>query len=611
MSAPIPSLHEALISLLLSQKKWSFIRLKQIHSLFITCGLYHHNSWLRKLLDHCISLPAFPSSYALSLFARIKEPNAHSWNTMIKGYSMTSNPYDSIVFYAKMRENRVFPNNHTFNLLLKAFSKAKAGNPLQVFAQVVKFGFGSDHFVQNSLVSTFAVCGYIELSRKVFDEMQQRDVISYTALIDGFKRNNRPAEALELFLEMKRTGVRVDEGTIVSALCTIGMLGCVWFGKWLHGFYIVPGRVHQDIYIGSALVDMYSKCGFCDDASEAFAEMPCKNLVSWTALIAGYVNCERFKNALNAFEDMQASGLEPNQATLTVLLTACTKLGALDQGKQLEKHIDSQGLEINLALGSALIDLYAKCGCINDALLVFRKIPVKDVYVWTAIINGLAMHGEAEKCLDLFREMLSNGVEPDGVTFIGVLSACSHGGLVDEGQKLFAEMYKAYGIQPTVDHYGCMVDLLGRAGRLEEAVELIAGMPMEPAAGVWGALFGACMIHKEYGLGEWVGNLLIRIQPHHSGRYTLLANLHSMSQNWKAVAQVRKKMKDNGVEKIRGCSWIELEGVIHEFIAFDKSHAQSESVYMVLDSLATQLEPENFVLHNVHTGGFLFNSLKA
>nr|GMD85531.1 pentatricopeptide repeat-containing protein At1g50270 [Ipomoea batatas] len=392
MSAPIPSLHEALISLLLSQKKWSFIRLKQIHSLFITCGLCHHNSWLRKLLDHCISLPAFPSSYALSLFTRIKEPNAHSWNTMIKGYSMTSNPHDSIVFYAKMRKNRVFPNNHTFNLLLKAFSKAKAGNPLQVFAQVVKFGFGSDHFVQNSLVSTFAVCGHIELSRKVFVEMQQRDVISYTALIDGFKRNNRPAEALELFLEMKRTGVRVDE---------------------------VPGRVHQDIYIGSALVDMYSKCGFCDDASEAFAEMPCKNLVSWTALIAGYVNCERFKNALNAFEDMQVSGLEPNQATLTVLLTACTKLGALDQGKQLEKHIDSQGLEINLALGSALIDLYAKCGCINDALLVFRKIPVKDVYVWTAIINGLAMHGEAEKCLDLFREMLSNGVEPDGVTFIG------------------------------------------------------------------------------------------------------------------------------------------------------------------------------------------------
>lgn len=508
---------------------------------------------------------------------------------------MTSTPRDSIVFFTKMLENRVFPNKHTFPLLLKAFSKAKAGNPLQVFAQVVKFGFGSDHFVQNSLVSTFAVCGYIELSRKVFVEMQHKDLVSYTALIDGFTRNGRPAEALELFLEMKRTDVRVDEGTIVSALCAVGMLRCAWFGRWLHGFYIVPGRVPRDVYIGSALVDMYSKCGFCEDASEVFAEMPCKNLVSWTAMIAGYVNCERFKNALTAFEDMLASGVKPNQATLTSVLTACTKLGALEQGRQLEKYIDSQGLKVNMALGSALIDLYAKCGCINEALLLFRKIPVKDVYIWTSIINGLAMHGEAEKCLNLFREMLSNGVKPNGVTFIGVLSACSHGGLVDEGQNLFALMDSVYGIQPTVDHYGCMVDLLGRAGRLEEAVELIAGMPMEPTPGVWGALFGACMIHKEYGLGEWVGNLLIRIQPHHSGRYTLLANLHSMSHNWKAVAQVRKKMKDNGVEKTRGCSWIEVEGVIHEFIAFDRSHTQSESVYLVLDSLVSQLEPENFV----------------
>ncbi|CAH9101108.1 unnamed protein product [Cuscuta europaea] len=596
MLAPISSLPETLKYFLSPQKKWSLIHLKQIHSLLITFGLCHHNSFLRQLLDQCVSLPSFPSSYALSIFTGIKEPNAHSWNAMIKGYSTTSNPHDSILLFAKMRESLAFPNKHTFPLLLKAFSKARAENPLQVFAQTVKFGFDTDHFVQNSLVSSLAVCGYIDYSCKVFVEMPQRDVISYTALIDGYMRNGRPSEALELFLHMRGAGVKVDEGTIVSALCAVGLSRCSWFGKWLHGFYIIPGRVHQDIFIGSSLVDMYSKCGLCSDASLVFSEMPNKNIVSWTVMISGFINCEQFKNALATFESMLASGLEPNEATLTSVLAACTKLGALDHGRWVQKYIESKGLALNPALATALVDLYAKCGCIHGALLLFKKMPFnKDVYAWTVILNGLAMHGEVRKCLDLFGEMLTEGVKPNGVTFMGVLSACSHGGLVDEGKKLFGVMESVCGIKPTVDHYGCMVDLLGRAGRLDEAVKLIEGMPMEPTPGVWGALFGACLIHKQYELGEWVGNMLISLQPHHSGRYTLLANLHSMSGNWKAMGQVRRMMRENGVEKSKGCSWFELEGTVHEFIAFDQSHVDSQIVYLVLDSLFSHLEPANFL----------------
>ncbi|RAL48390.1 hypothetical protein DM860_005814 [Cuscuta australis] len=597
MSAPKSSFPEKLNHLLSPHKGRNLIEIKKIHSLLTTSGLRRPNSWLRQLLDQCVSLPSFPSSYALSIFSRIKEPNAHSWNSMIKGYSKASNLRASVLFFSKMRENLVPPNKHTFPLLLKAFSVAKTENPLQVFAQVVKFGFDSDLFVQNSLVSALAVCGYVDHSCKVFVEMPQRDVISYTALIDGYIRSSRPAEALELFLEMRRAGVSVDEGTVVSALCAVGMSRCVWLGKWLHGFYIVPGRVPQDIYIGSSLVDMYSKCGLCSDAGLVFAEIPNKNLVSWTAMISGYVNCERFKEGLATFEDMLASGLEPNQATLTSVLTACTKLGALERGRWVQNYIESHGFSLNSGLATSLVDLYAKCGCIDEAISLFKKIPfrTKDVYVWTAIINGFAMHGEAGKCLDLFIEMLDNGVKPNEVTFIGVLSGCSRGGLVDEGERLFADMECVYGVKPNVDHYGCMVDLLGRAGRIQEAVQLIRGMAVEPTPGVWGALFGACLIHKEYELGEWVGNLLVRSQPHHSGRYTLLANLHSMSQNWKAVGEVRRMMRDNGVEKNKGCSWIEVDGVVHEFNAFDLSHLHSQTVCFVLDCLLSHLEPQDFL----------------
>ncbi|KAK4400221.1 Glutamate-1-semialdehyde 2,1-aminomutase, chloroplastic [Sesamum angolense] len=429
------------------------LKLRQIHSLLIVSGLSHHSSFLTRLLLHCVSLPSFPCTYAVSIFDRIRDADVFTYNALIRGFS--SDPQNAIFVYIRMRQEGVLPNKHTFPLLLKSKSKV----PFQIFAQAIKFGFRSDHFVRNSMVSALSNCGLIESARQVFDEMTRKDVVAYTALMDGYVRNACAFEALELFLEMRVLGVCVDEVAVVSALCAVGMLGCLWLGRWIHGFFVESGRVVRDLYVGCALIDMYSKSGCCDDALKVFRDMPHRNLVSWSALLAGFVQSKRFKDVLLLFQEMLVEKVEPNEATLASVLTACAQLGVLDQGRWVDKYI----------------------------VCVFERIHVKDVYPWTAFWTG-----NQWRCLGLPESLLSDG-------------------LVNEGQQLFSSMGSVYGVQPTVDHYGCMVDLLGRAGsRLQEAAKLIVEMPIEPSAGIWGALFGACMIHKDYELGRIVGNHLIR-----------------------------------------------------------------------------------------------------
>lgn len=484
-----------------------------------------------------------------------------------------------------MLRDGVIPNEHTYPLVLKALSGSRNKNPNQIHAQISKIGFDNDCFVQNSLVAVYAKAGDLGSARKLFDGIRNRDFISWTAMVHGYVVNDRPLEALTLFAKMRYVGVEIDEVTIVSALKGAAMVGDVWLGKCIHGFYMECGRVKWDEYIGGALVDMYARCGYCDDARRLFEEMPFRNVVSWSALIAGYVRCNEFVDALSFFRDMLVKGMKPNQATLTTVLTACAQLGALDQGRWIHGYIERNKLELNSILGTALIDMYAKCGHMDDAFMIFHVIPQKDLYPWTALISGMAMHGRASECLDLFSQMVKERVQPNEVTFMGVLCACSHGGLVDQGQSYFDCMIKDCGIRPKLEHYGCMVDLLGRAGRLGEALSLIESMTMEPSAGIWGALLNACMIHKDFELGERIGKHLVRMEPNHSGRYVLLANIYSLSSKWDEAANLRMTMKGRRVDKTRGYSWIEVTGAVHEFVAFDESHSESKNIYETLDRL--------------------------
>lgn len=427
-------------------------------------------------------------------------------------------------------------------------------------AQIFKLGFDHDLFVSNALVQSFANSGFMKSARQVFDKSPFKDTVAWTALINGYVRNESPGEALECFMKMRLSGSRVDKVVVASILHAAALVGGSYFGKWVHGFYVEAGRVVMDGYVCSALMDMYFKCGHFEDACRVFNEMPHRDVVCWTVLVAGYVQSNKFQEALRAFWDMLLDNVEPNDFTLSSVLSACAHMGALDQGRLVHQYIEDNQINLNAVLGTALVDMYAKCGCIREALRVFENLLVKNVYTWTAIINGLAVHGEALGALSIFSCMLKSGIQPNEVTFIGVLAACSHGGFVEKGKRLFDLMRYTYHLKPEMEHYGCMVDMLGRAGYLEDAKQIIDTMPMKPSPGVLGALFGACMVHKAFEMGEHIGNLLVNQQPNHSGSYALLANLYKMCQNWEAAAQVRKLMKRLQVEKTPGYSWIEVDG---------------------------------------------------
>ncbi|XP_058090782.1 pentatricopeptide repeat-containing protein At5g48910-like isoform X2 [Magnolia sinica] len=339
----------------------------------------------------------------------------------------------------------------------------------------------------------------------------------------------------------------------------------------------------------NAMMSGYLKVGDLGSARSLFDKMPERDLVSWSTVIAGCVQLGDIKKALELFTEMQDLRIRADEVILASLLSASAQMGALYRGKWFHAYIYRSNVKLDVVLSTSLIDMYSKCGGVDIALRVFRLMPKKDTLAWNAIITGLAMNGCGEKSLGVFLEMQSEGKRPDDVTFIGVLCACSHAGLLDEGFRYFECMTRDYRINPRIEHYGCMVDLLGRAGLLEDAQDFISRMPVEPNAAIWGALLGGCIIHGNVELGECVGRLLIELEPHHSGRYVLLSNLYANANRWDDARNIREMMKEKGVQKIPGQSTIEAMGAVHEFVMGDRSHPQTKEIYHMLDEMAKQL----------------------
>ncbi|GAU49471.1 hypothetical protein TSUD_91420 [Trifolium subterraneum] len=361
-----------------------------------------------------------------------------------------------------MREMGVEPDKHTFPLLLKMFSKSSVvHDPFMVYAQILKFGFDFDCFVGNALISAFGYCGFMKSACRVFDESPEKDIVAWTSLINGYVRNELAVQALKCFVEMRLKGALVDGVTVASVLRAAAMVGDVCFGKCVHGFYVETGRVVLNGSVYCALIDMYFKCGHCEDAYKVFDVMPYRDVVSWTVLVAGFVQCNKYQDALCVFQSMLLDNVMPNAFTPTSVLSACahTGIGSRKDGAS-----------------------------VYSVTRVFENLRVKHVHTWTEMINGLAVHGDALGALNVFSHMLEGGIQPNEVTFLGVLGACSHGGFVDEGKRLFEMMKHTYHLNPKMEHYGCMVDLLGRAGHLEDAKQIIDNMPMKPSPGIVAAL---------------------------------------------------------------------------------------------------------------------------
>lgn len=407
--------------------------------------------------------------------------------------------------------------------------------------------------------------GYIFVARHLFDEMCTRDAVSWNTLVSGY------------------------------CLC-----GCVDDARG------VFDRMSEKNFVSwSTMISGYARMGRLEDARRLFDEMQGRNVVCWNAMIAGYAQNEKYNDAIELFRRMQQiDGVLPNDVTLVSVLPACAHLGALDLGKWIDGFISRRGMALSLFLGNALADMYAKCGCIREVMRVFNRMQERDVISWSIIICGLAMSGRADEAFGCFYEMLDCGVKPNDVVFMGLLAACTHAGLVEKGLQCFNTM-EDYGVSPKVEHYGCVVDLLSRAGELDKAEDMINSMPLKPNVIIWGALLGGCRIYRDTKRGKRVVQHILELDSDHSGSYVYLANVYSSMGRLDDAAECRLRMRDNGVLKTPGCSWIEVDNTVHEFFMGDSSHPESVKIYSMIGELMWKMKLAGYkpktdlVVHNI------------
>ncbi|KAG6587565.1 Pentatricopeptide repeat-containing protein, partial [Cucurbita argyrosperma subsp. sororia] len=414
------------------------------------------------------------------------------------------------------------------------------------------------------------------------------------SMIRGYLDSNEHLNSLIIFAHMHKFSILPDSSTFPAVLKATAQLCDIKLGKMIHGAVVQMGFI-RDVYASTALVHMYCSCLSISDASQLFDEMPERNSVTWNALITGYTHNRKFREAINAFRGMLAAGAEPSERTVVVVLSACSHLGALNQGKWIHDFIYQNKLRLNVFVGTALIDMYAKCGVVEEAEKVFEEIRDKNVYTWNVLISGYGMNGQGSAALQAFSRMLMENFKPDAVTFLGLLCACCHQGLVTEGRRQFISMKQQFGLQPKIEHYGCMVDLLGRAGLLEEALELIESMSMEPDPIIWRALLCACRVHGNTKLGEYTIRRLIELEPNNGENYVLLSNLYSRERRWIEVGKLRGMMSLRGIEKVPGCSSIEINNAVHEFTASNDRKREFSAIYKQLDNVMKKLKENGYV----------------
>eukprot|EP01018_Ginkgo_biloba_P014909 Gb_35786 [translate_table: standard] len=524
---------------------------------------------------------------ARHVFDRMPVRNAFSWNTMIAGYVKCENVENARQLFDRMPTLNVF----SWNTMLAGY--ANSGS-IEYARQLFDRMPLRNVFSWNTMIGAYAKCGSIECARQLFDEMPERDLVSWTTIIAVYSQHGCGKEAVHLFEQMLQDGMKPNQFTFASILNASTIVPSQDQGKQVH-VHIIRSGFDLNVFVGSALIDFYTKWGSTDDAQKVFENMHDRNVVSWTALIAGYAQNGHDQEALELFFQMRLDGTTPDQFTFSTVLSACASLASLEKGKQVHTDLIKTRFQPYVCVGNALVTMYAKCGSIDDALQAFNKMPERDGVSWSAIIAGYAQHGYGNEALKFYDQMLQVGMKPDNVTFISVLHACSHAGLVDAGCHYFDSMNRDYCITPSADHYGCLIDLLGRAGRLDEAEDIVNSMPFEPNAYAWGALLGACRIHGNVKLGKRAAECLFELDPLNPATYVLLSNIYADDGGWDDVAKVRNMMKDRGIKKKPGCSWIEVKNMVHTFTVGDRSHVQTSQIYVLLEKLAVQMKEAGYL----------------
>ncbi|WJZ97028.1 hypothetical protein VitviT2T_015663 [Vitis vinifera] len=561
------------------------------------------------------------------LFDRMPSKDGVLWNVMLNGYVKNGDWDNATGVFMEMRRTETNPNSVTFACVLSVCaSEIMINFGSQLHGLVVSSGLEMDSPVANTLLAMYAKCGHlfdarrlfdmmpktdlvtwngmisggnsqtrdVEMARKIFDQRTPVDIVVCTAMISGYVLNGMNNNALEIFRWLLQERMRANSVTLASVLPACAGLAALTLGKELHGHILKNGH-GGSCYVGSAIMDMYAKCGRLDLAHQTFIGISDKDAVCWNSMITSCSQNGKPEEAIDLFRQMGMAGTKYDCVSISAALSACANLPALHYGKEIHAFMMRGAFRSDLFAESALIDMYSKCGNLDLACRVFDTMEEKNEVSWNSIIAAYGNHGRLKDSLNLFHGMLGDGIQPDHVTFLAIISACGHAGQVDEGIHYFRCMTEELGIMARMEHYACMVDLFGRAGRLNEAFGMINSMPFSPDAGVWGTLLGACRLHGNVELAEVASRNLFDLDPQNSGYYVLLSNVHANAGQWESVLKIRSLMKERGVQKVPGCSWIDVNNTTHMFVAADRSHPQSSQIYLLLKNLFLELRKEGYV----------------
>ncbi|KAL5199727.1 hypothetical protein ABZP36_020930 [Zizania latifolia] len=463
----------------------------------------------------------------------------------------------------------------------------------QVHARMIKARYRPPVYLATRLVIMYIGCDALEDARNVLDGMPERSVVSWTAMISGYSQTRRRVEALELFIQMLRTGCKPNEFTLATVLTSCCGPEGIHQVKQVHSL-AVKTNFESHMFVGSSLLDMYAKSENIQEAHRVFDMLPERDVVSCTAIIYGYARQGLDQEALDLFRKLYSEGMQCNYVTFTALVTALSGLASLDCGKQVHGLILRKELPFFVVLQNSLIDMYSKCGKLLYSRRVFDNMPEKSVISWNAMLMGYARHGLGNEVIRLFKD-LREEVKPDSVTLLAVLSGCSHGGLVDEGLDIFDIILKEQSAFLNPGHYGCVIDLLGRSGRLEKALNLIENMPFLPTPAIWGSLLGACRVHANVHVGELVAQKLLDMEPENAGNYVILSNIYAAAGMWKDVFKVRKLMLEKTLSKEPAQSWIILDKVIHTFHSSERFHPSKKDIDAKIKEIYVDIKASGFV----------------
>ncbi|KAK3212246.1 hypothetical protein Dsin_016952 [Dipteronia sinensis] len=530
-------------------------------------------------------------SDAKKLFNTLPNHSLQCYNAIIVGYARSGRGFEGLQLFQCMLTSGLGFNEISLSGAFSACAVIQGYlEGLQVHALAVKSTFRSNICVANAIVDMYGKCGALIEACRVFDEMERRDAVSWNAVIAAHEQNGNEKETLSSFVSMLRATMEPDEFTYGSVLKACAGQQALGYGMEIHT-RIIKSRMEFNLFVRSALVHMYCKCGMMEEAQKIHDRTKERYMVSWNAIISGFSGQKQSENAQRYFSWMLELGVQPDSFTYATVLDTCGNLAIIGLGKQIHAQIIKQEWLSDVYITSTLVDMYSKCGNMIDSKIVFEKAPKRDFVTWNAMICGYAQHGLGEESLKIFEHMQRKNIKPNHATFISVLRACAHMGLIEKGLYYFKSMLNDYGLDPQLEHYSCMVDLLGRSGQVSEALELIRQMPFEADDVIWRTLLSICCdTHGNIEVAEIAATALFQLDPQDSSSFILLSNIYADAGMWNKVSDIRRMMKQNKLKKEPGCSWIEVKDEVHAFLVGDKAHPEYKEIYDKLGLLIGEMK---------------------